>query len=152
ISPAFDAAGKYLYFLASTDYGPRSGWLEMSSVDRPVRRAIYITILSAREPSPLIPEPGDEPLPPPPDEARDAQASRTKPEKASAAVNVSIDFEGIGKRIVTLKTPAGYYSELTPGSAGVIFYEELVTAGPPQALSLQKSQLKDQTAASFLEG
>jgi hypothetical protein len=38
ISPAFDAGGKYLYFLASTDYGPRTGWVEMSAVDRPVRR------------------------------------------------------------------------------------------------------------------
>ena len=34
--PVFDRSGKYLYFLASTDYGPRTGWLEMSSVDRPV--------------------------------------------------------------------------------------------------------------------
>jgi tricorn protease len=30
ISPAFDAGGKYLYFLASTNYGPSTGWLEMS--------------------------------------------------------------------------------------------------------------------------
>ena len=27
ISPAFDAGGKYLYFLASTDYGPHTSWL-----------------------------------------------------------------------------------------------------------------------------
>ena len=60
VSPAFDAGGKYLYFLASTDYGPRTGWLEMSSLDRPVRRAIYVIVLSATEPSPLLPETGDE--------------------------------------------------------------------------------------------
>src|SRR5262249_48874692 len=59
ISPAFDSGGKYLYFLASTDYGPRSGWLEMSSLDRPVRRAIYVAVLSATDPSPLLPEPGE---------------------------------------------------------------------------------------------
>jgi tricorn protease len=35
ISPAFDAGGKYLYFMASTNYGPSTGWLEMSSLDRP---------------------------------------------------------------------------------------------------------------------
>src|SRR3546814_10520677 len=40
VSPAFDAGGKYLYFLASTDYGPSTSWLEMSSIDRPVSRAI----------------------------------------------------------------------------------------------------------------
>src|SRR5499426_2096986 len=57
ISPAFDAGGKYLYFLASTDYGPRTGWLEMSSVDRPVRRSIYLAVLSASDPSPLASTP-----------------------------------------------------------------------------------------------
>ena len=39
IAPAFDAGGKYLYFLASTNYALRTGWLEMSSVDRPATRA-----------------------------------------------------------------------------------------------------------------
>ncbi len=65
ISPVFDAGGKYLYFLASTDYGPRTGWLEMSSLDRPVRRSIYLAVLTASEPSPLLPETGDEPKPAP---------------------------------------------------------------------------------------
>src|SRR5205814_8434330 len=64
-SPAFDAGGKYLYFMASTNYGPSTGWLEMSSIDRPVRRAIYLAVLSATEPSPLLPESGDEPPPRP---------------------------------------------------------------------------------------
>src|SRR5881296_29096 len=63
VSPAFDAGGKYLYFLASTNYGPRSGWLEMSSLDHPVSRAMYLIVLSATDPSPLLPEPGDEPGP-----------------------------------------------------------------------------------------
>ena len=50
ISLAFDLNGKYLYFLASTNYGPSTGWLEMSSLERPVRRAIYLAVLSASEP------------------------------------------------------------------------------------------------------
>ena len=65
ISPAFDAGGKYLYFMASTNYGPSTGWLEMSSIDRPVRRAIYLAVLGANEASPLLPETGDEPPPKP---------------------------------------------------------------------------------------
>ena len=32
ISPAWDASGKYLWFLASTDVGLRSQWLDMSTV------------------------------------------------------------------------------------------------------------------------
>ena len=34
MSPAWDASGKYLWFLASTDFGLRSQWLDMSSYDR----------------------------------------------------------------------------------------------------------------------
>ena len=48
----FDANGKYLYFLASTDYGPRTGWVEMSAVDRPSRRSVYLAVLNASDPSP----------------------------------------------------------------------------------------------------
>ncbi len=65
VAPAFDASGKYLYFLASTNYALRTGWLEMSSVDRPVTRAIYLAVLSAGEPSPFLPETGDETVAPP---------------------------------------------------------------------------------------
>lgn len=146
ISPAFDAGGKYLYFLASTDYGPRSGWLEMSSLDRPVRRAIYITVLSASDPSPLLPETGDEPHAP----VEDAATPRAKP-AAPAPVNVRIDFNGIGQRILALKVPAGDYSDLTAGSSGVIFYLE-ASAAAPAAPRLQRYQLKERSAAPFLEG
>ena len=142
ISPAFDAGGKYLYFLASTDYGPRSGWLEMSSIDRPVRRAVYITVLNASEPSPLLPETGDEPH-------RDEAAPPRKPE-APAAVSVRIDFTGISQRILALKVPPGDYASLSAGSAGVVFYAEAITGVP--GLRLHKYQLKERTAAPFLEG
>src|SRR5438094_416310 len=30
VSPSWDAGGKYLYFLASTDFGLSSGWLDLS--------------------------------------------------------------------------------------------------------------------------
>ena len=142
ISPAFDAGGKYLYFLASTDYGPRSGWLEMSSIDRPVRRAVYITVLNASEPSPLLPETGDEPH-------RDEAAPPRKPE-APAAVSVRIDFTGISQRILALKVPPGDYASLSAGAAGVVFYAEAITGVP--GLRLHKYQLKERTAAPFLEG
>jgi len=145
ISPAFDAGGKYLYFLASTDYGPRSGWLEMSSLDRPVRRAIYITVLSSTEPSPLLPETGDEPH-------RDDSTPRAKPDAPSGPVTVRIDPAGIGQRILALKVPPGEYGNLKAGATGVIYYTEPAVAGNPAALRLQKYQLKERTAAPFLEG
>jgi tricorn protease len=144
ISPAFDAGGKYLYFLSSTDYGPRTGWLEMSSLDRPVRRAIYLAVLSASEPSPLLPETGDEPRRAP---ERPSESARTPP-----AVTVKIDFDNIGQRIISLNVPPADYSNLKAGAAGTVFYTQLLGAGPGAGLRLQKYQLKERAAAPFLEG
>ena len=147
ISPAFDAGGKYLYFLASTDYGPRTGWLEMSSLDRPVRRAIYLAVLSASESSPLLPETGDEPSAPPRDEAR------PKP-GPPGPVSVRIDIAGISQRILALRVPPGDYADLIAGAAGTIFYTEPMVpgGGGGAGLRLQRYQLKERTAAPFLEG
>src|SRR5438309_6559455 len=113
ISPAFDAGGKYLYFLASTNYGPSTGWLEMSSIDRPVRRAIYLAVLSASEPSPLLPETGDEP---PPRPSPSQEAPTPQPQSAPRTVNVRIDFDGIGQRIIAVNVPPGEYSNLKAGA------------------------------------
>src|SRR5262245_1916600 len=152
ISPAFDAGGKYLYFMASTDYGPRTGWLEMSSVDRPVRRAIYLVVLSASDPSPLLPETGDQPRAASRDESRGEPAAAPKPD-AAKAVAVRIDFDGIGQRILAVNVPAGDYSGLVAGAAGTIFYmEPNAPGGGPATARLQRYQLKERTAAPFLEG
>lgn len=150
ISPAFDAGGKYIYFLSSTDYGPKTGWLEMSSLDRPVRRAIYLGVLSATEPSPLLPETGDEPKPPPtPPASEDTPHSKPEPAKP---VNVRIDFDKIGQRIVAVNVPAGDYRNLMAGIAGTIFYTEPLSSSPAAPLRLERYQLKERTAAPFLEG
>jgi tricorn protease len=140
VSPAFDAGGKYVYFLASTDYGPRTGWLEMSSLDRPVKRSIYLAVLAANEPSPLLPETGDEPRP-----------AEAKPESAAKSAAVRIDFDGIAQRMVSLNVPAGDFSRLIAGPAGSIFYLEPMPGGAPGALRLQRYQLKDRATAPFLE-
>jgi len=148
ISPAFDAGGKYVYFLSSTNYGPSTGWLEMSSTDRPVRRAIYLAVLNSNDQSPLLPETGDEP-PPRPAPSGDATAS-----PSPRAVNVHIDFDGIGQRIIAVNIPAGDYSNLTAGAAGSFYYTEpIVTTAPvPPSMRLQRYQLSARAAAPFLEG
>src|SRR5262249_13983438 len=58
--PAFDASGKHLYFLASTDVGPAASWLDMSSINRPVTRSVYVAVLRKDLPSPLAPESDEE--------------------------------------------------------------------------------------------
>jgi tricorn protease len=147
ISPAFDAGGKYLYFMASTNYGPSTGWLEMSSIDRPVRRALYLAVLSATEPSPLLPETGDEPAKPP---APPEGATPPQP-AAPRAVSVRIDFDRISQRILAVNLPAGDYGNLTAGAAGSLYYTEPTAPGVP-SLRLQRYQLRERTAAPFLEG
>lgn len=147
-SPAFDLNGKYLYFLASTNYGPSTGWLEMSSLERPVRRAIYLAVLSSSEPSPLLPETGDEPPPKP----TTPPATPPTPPPAPAPVTVRIDVNGISQRIITVNVPAGEYANLQAGAAGSFYYTEPLPGGGPTALRLQRYQVRERVAAPFLEG
>ncbi|MFT5434491.1 MAG: tricorn protease, partial [Myxococcota bacterium] len=60
ITPVWDESGEYLYFLASTDYGLNTGWLDMTSFDRPVTRALYVSVLSADGASPFLPRSDEE--------------------------------------------------------------------------------------------
>jgi tricorn protease len=147
ISPTFDAGGKYLYFLSSTDYGPSTSWLEMSSLDRPVRRSIYLAVLSAAEPSPLLPETGDEPKPVP----REIPTPQSTPAPAPAASSIRIDPAGIGQRIISVNVPARDYRNLSAGPAETFFYTEPVAASGG-ALRLQKYQIKQRAATPFMEG
>ena len=59
--PAWDASGKYLWFLASTDFGLRSQWLDMTSYDREETFGLYFAVLKKGEPSPLLPESDEDP-------------------------------------------------------------------------------------------
>ena len=145
VAPAFDAGGKYLYFLASTNYALRAGWLEMSSVDRPVTRAIYLAVLSAGEPSPFLPETGDETVGAPAGAAR-------PPADAKGPPTVRVDMPGIGQRILALAVPAADYSALSAGSAGTIFYAETPRAAGAPPLTIQRYQLRERRAAPYLEG
>ncbi|MHB1170457.1 MAG: S41 family peptidase, partial [Longimicrobiales bacterium] len=157
IAPAFNAGGKYLYFLASTNYGPQTSWLEMSSIDRPVSRAIYLAVLDAGEPSPLLPESdeglvaGGEAGPGPGPGARGPGGTAGGGSAGVAAVR--IDTDGIGQRIVALGVPAGEYSGLQAGTAGTVFYTEAMpSSGGPPWLRLMRYQLSARGAEPFLEG
>ena len=60
IDPVFDAAGKYLYFFASTDAGPVNHWFAQSSQDMRARRSVYLVVLRKGVPSPLARESDEE--------------------------------------------------------------------------------------------
>jgi len=156
-SPVFDPNGKFLYFLASTDDGPSNAGIDLSSLDRAETSAPYVVVLSKYGASPIPPESDDEkikeeekkkddktPNPPPKAEGDDkdkdkkddkagakteAKADDTKKEDKTddKKVEVKIDLEDIGNRILSLPVPSRNYNGLVAGKTGVIYLLE----GPP---------------------
>jgi tricorn protease len=120
---AFDKNGKYLYFTASTNNGPTTGWLDMSSFPFQTTRNVYAVVLKSTDPSPLAPESDEEKIADPakPEAPR---APGAKPEP----VTVTIDLNKIGQRIVALPLPARDYQGLVTGKAGTFFLLESVPA------------------------
>ena len=131
ISPAWDACGKYLYFLASTNFGLNTGWLDMSSYDRPVAREIYLIVLDSDEPSPLLPESDEEQT----DGDNDNNnVNNDSNEGGNNDVVVNIDPEGIDQRILSIDVPSGNYGNLASAGKGMIFYMESVSGQPDPVL------------------
>jgi tricorn protease len=143
ISPAWDRSGKYLLFLASTDFALNTGWLDMSSYDRPVQRGVYLAVLSKADSSPLLPELGDEPA----DTARRAKSDSGAHHGGRDSVTVHIDFAGISQRILSLDVPSRDYVGLKAGAAGQWFYLERVPNRPDV---LHRYDLKEKKAIDFV--
>ena len=163
ITPAFDAGGKYLYFLASTNYGLKSGWLDMSSQERLVRRSVYLAVLSAKEPSPLLPsivdeaeravEPHDS-APAKSSRAVAAPARSAPTPRLDTATTTRVDIDGIQQRIIALGVPPGDYSSLVAGSAGTFFFGEAPppSGRPEQSYRLMQYRLASRSARPFVDG
>ena len=158
-NPAWDASGKYLYFLASTDYGLASGWLDLSSYDRKVRQAVYLAVLANDVPSPLLPESDEETAADSSAKADSAKAKEATPPKkgkkqevapkpAADTLKVRIDFAGLDQRVLDLGLPVRTYSSLATGPAGVLFVSEAVENQP--GVSLSRYDLKKRKAEPFL--
>src|SRR5436190_23576309 len=114
VDPVFDANGKYLYLLSSTDAGPVNQWFAQSNADMRVRRSIHLVVLKKGVPSPLARESDEEKVP-------ESPKPKDKMEPKKDAAEVVIDFEGIDQRVVPLPVPAGDLSDLQAGSAGQIY-------------------------------
>ncbi|CAN5497437.1 S41 family peptidase [soil metagenome] len=145
----WDRSGKYLYFLASTDYGLNTGWLDMSSFDRPVTRGVYVAVLAADEPSPLAPRSSDEPAP---DEENDdaEEDDDSDADDAEEVGAVRIDFDGIDQRILALPVPLRNYTSLHAAENGVVFFGEQI---PNQTgATLRRFKFEDRETTEFLTG
>ncbi|AXT62225.1 protease [Aquimarina sp. AD10] len=146
ISPIWDKTGKYLYFLASTNYGLQSGWLDMSSYDTEVERSLYAIVLSKSDKAPNLPKTDEEVL-----EKTSAEKDEPKEKDDSKnVVTVTIDADGIYNRIVALKLEARQYAGLAKGPDNVIFIAENVPNEPE--LTIHKYTIKDMKSEVFAKG
>ncbi len=163
--PVWDASGKYLWFLASTNFALNTAWLDMSSYGRPETRALYLAVLDKDEPSPVLPESDEEAAAssgatPSTDSARSAARSPARADTArpSRVSRVQIDFDRIHQRIIAIPGVAlRNYGQLRAGLPGTVFFTEAVpqtgtaSDGPPPGGVLHRYQLKDRKAAAFAQ-
>jgi tricorn protease len=175
VSPAWDANGKYLWFLASTDFGLKSQWLDMTSYDHDENFGLYLVVLKKGDPSPLLPEsdedrgvgsapatpggPGGGGRPPAAGETGSQTGGEQQPEQPQRRprppVNVQVDFDGLQKRIISVPgVPERQYVALAAGAEGTVFYRELGRSGQGQGGGgdLIRYRLSDRKSATFVSG
>ena len=171
--PAWDASGKYLWFLASTDFGLKSQWLDMTNYPIDETFGLYLAILSKSDSTPLMPESDEETGAPAAGGARGARPAGAALDSAAApaaapvaataraAITVKIDFDGLASRIISVPGVASRtYARLATGSAGTVFLSEAVPAtgtggaagGGAGGQTLHRYQLRDRRASVFLTG
>ncbi|MBN2392225.1 MAG: PD40 domain-containing protein [Anaerolineae bacterium] len=119
----FSPEGKTLYFTASANFGLNTGWLDMSSYERPVLRGLYLAVLSKDEASPLAPESDEEPA------KKEEEEEKVEEEKEETdkrkAVEVNLDLDGLDQRILALPVPEREY-EVLQAAENKLFYLELL--------------------------
>ena len=173
--PAFDQKGQYLFFTASTDVGPTTGWLDLSSINRPITRSAYLMVLRKDQPSPLAPESDEEKAaaddskpdadksaraedkteqePVNAEEKARAQDARAAKSVKSEGVVVRIDAENISQRILALPIPPRDYGRLLAGKAGTIFLvESPARPGPEPQNTLWRFDLASRKPEKLMEG
>jgi tricorn protease len=175
--PVWDAGGKYLWFLASTNFALRSQWLDMTSYDREETFGLYVAVLKKGDPSPLLPESdedtgipaggpgrgqgqggrGQAPGSDPAAGSEPGGQQAPTPPRPRTPVTVQIDFDGLQNRIISVPgVPEREYSELKVGPAGTVFYLEAGggggRGGAGGGSTLHRYRLSDRRAATFVSG
>jgi tricorn protease len=165
-SPSWDAEGKYLYFLASTDLALSSGWANTSAMGANPTHAAYLIVLSNEEKTPF-PLKSDEEAVKSDDEKKEEDAKGSdKKEKTSKASKessdtdkadqkdagpvVRIDFDQMERRTLALPVPVRSYSFILAGPKGTAFLGERVENSP--GLVLQKFTVEDKKTDEFAKG
>lgn len=166
-SACFSLDGKYLFFMASTNLGLNTGWLDMSSFERPATNSIYLAVLDRELPSPFAPESDEEEIK---DEGQEEDSDEDKKEdeggetgteengdsseegdeseedaeEKKEAVEVKVDLENIDQRILALPLPSAEHHNLRAGADGKLFYRD-------KDSNLHRFDMKERKSEKFLE-
>ena len=144
ISPTWDASGKYLYFLSSTNLALNTGWLDMTSYERPIQYSAWLAVLAKGEPSPLLPTSDEEPV----KEVATEDVKPAEKPKDDGPV-VTIDFDGLERRMLALPVGVDEYAGIVAGTEGVVF---LASAGDGFGVDFARYDVKQQESKEFLSG
>jgi tricorn protease len=152
--PAFDKNGQYLYFTASTNYGPASSGLDMTSAEHEVTRNVYLIVLPKDMASPLAPESDEEkPADSKASEGPQRAEGNTAPAADLASKAVRIEFDRLAERTIALPIPARPYNALVAGKPGVIYLVEAAPGAPGQGGgTLLKFDLKTRKLDRLADG
>ena len=183
--PVFDPNGKFVYFTASTDNGPSSAGIDLSSLDRATTSSPYVIVLKRYGTSPIPPESDEEKgkdekkdddkkdksSDDKKDDAKPADSKSSEDKKDSdkkedkkddkkddKPVEVKIDLEGIGNRILSLPVPPRNYLDIQVGKTGVLYLAEGSPVGRssredgPQIRSLWRFTTEKRDTEELLRG
>jgi tricorn protease len=144
----FDKSGKYIFFIASTNAGPGSFMLDMTSDTSQGTSSVYAVVLRKDLPSPIAPKNDEETAPPAKaDLAGKAAGEGSKDSKESA---VQIDLEGIRQRTVALPIPAAKFTDVQAGKAGELFLMQEIPQ--QESFTLLKFDLASRKPTPILSG
>jgi tricorn protease len=128
-SPKFDGNGAVLYFIASTDEGVGSGWLDMSSLGHARSAAVYAMVLSADGQSPMAPQSDED------GDSKPADAAKVGKDGKSSVATTRIDYDGIAMRVVRLPIPVANYRRLEVGVGALYVLKRPVADSDSDLLS-----------------
>ena len=153
-SPAWSRDGKYLYFSASTNWGLHNNALEMSEFERPIRRSLYLAVLSKDTENPFAPQSDEE------ETKMDDDKNKKKDKKKDIKkkddddeeeeLKVVIDFDNIDQRILSLPLPERDYLDLQCSEEGMVFYLEDVENEDTHII--HRFDLKKREGEEYLSG
>ncbi|HBL27747.1 MAG TPA: peptidase S41 [Acidobacteria bacterium] len=143
-SPAWDPAGRYLFFLSSREYAPIFDPVDFNYA---VDRTVGLYALALRKDV-------GHPFPPESDEVTIEGQEAPKEAKAAGPAAVKIDFDGIASRVARVPVPFDNYSSLAAAPGRLLYLKN-----PPQALgrdddpsSLEVFTFKDRKAETLADG